>query len=935
MIEHLIKAATCRISCDGKSGTGWLIGKNRVVTARHCVLACIENGQPVELFFPNSGDIAVVGQIVGESEARLIAEALIVLGRPSEALQHVLRLKTLIVAPDDALEIAFLLHRNGYDDEALTLLGYLERRIIENYQHPMDLGQLLDCCCLHLKTDLRIGMVTDRSRIRQGQLIIELARGACEEAWGDDSDKITDCMRSIISVSTAHFLAFRDKYSSLSDLRARIGEAADFSGMLPSLCIALLRFEETVDDQHLPKDRNSLAGIISDLAELISSAEIEAPLVRVVTDTLIRFGAPADAVALFGAKGAREPARPLQIKAKNGVDVNHKALQECLCNWRVEAFLDASFNGPAGGIIAGTGWFELIEHLIGALYCSDGKARRARADSDEGARIDSREQLKAQVINPLSFTLQERAAWSDSYAIPENALPPVYRQLAELLSDCFPELLSEWLDALVASADGQWGMYSEGFRASAYNVLKQFTREEPDDKIVPRLLGLLQAWRDHVLRGVENRHELVPEILRMIPIFAHLGANEEAERLYQRLLSVSMGPTWYKEDQLGIVTEVLGNISVSEEVRRRLPQIAGYLERASGEMTFQRFVRAEKSTLLGQIARQGKYRVALAYFRRQCCGSTAELWAEAQQGPIDKVGSLKGNRFPGGALDEQAAILALVRNSGTVSWALRWALLEIFHCGDSRHLTDYAEAFAKIANEVGAEPELVRRAELVANAETPSDERSSFASAFRCELNPELHVAFAAVLAGLPPIRPPEPPAPRAYRETDNDDEDGGLFHPGVFGRQKALRDADKVLEEAERQWTLGNRSAAKAQAVKVLQTAQEGGWGIWGNLSAGARRAEEILVQEEVNAANVIRYYAPLIEAEHIVQKWIPAQHLIGRVGPLLRETDGQRLLDVVIDHIRHVVGDASQEIQAFDFLADDAPESSPDVEFFRFIVW
>ncbi|NTU50350.1 MAG: hypothetical protein HGA87_05640 [Desulfobulbaceae bacterium] len=352
-------------------------------------------------------------------------------------------------------------------------------------------------------------------------------------------------------------------------------------------------------------------------------------------------------------------------------------------------------------------------------------------------------------------------------------------------------------------------------------------------------------------------------------------------------------------------------------------------------MTFQRYVRAEKSSLIGQIARHGRYRAALAYFRRECCGSTTELWAEAQQGPIDKVGPLKGNRFPGGALDDQDATLALVRNSGTVSWTLRWALLEIFHCGDSRYMTDYAEAFAKIANEVGALPELVRRAEFVLNAETSSDEQDSFSTAFRYTLKPDLHTDFATVLNGLPPIKSSEPLTPQDNGETGDDEEYDKLFNPGVFGRRNALRNADKILEEAEKQWSLGNRKAAKAQAVKVLQTAQEGGWGIWGNLSDGARRAEEILLQEEVSAANVIRYYAPLIEAERYVPKWIPAQHLIRRVGPLLNEIEGQRILTAVIDHCHLMVGDAANEIKGFNFLADDYPELNPDVEFFRFIVW
>jgi len=872
--------------------------------------------------------------------ARLIAEALVVLGRPSEALQHVLRLKTLIVGPDEALKISFLLHKHGYDSEALTLLHRVQRLVVESYERPMQLEEFLELCSWHIQSIFLVRLAGGWNGMEQVPTIVDMAHRACDEALQSHPSNRDECLRPILAKSATYFLTFRDEYFDLNTLREfqkaeGLPEPEISPHYLLTLCTALLDFENTVDGYHLPKDRKALTMIFADLAELISTGEIEAPLAAAVTDTLIRFGAPANIVELFAEKGGKEPAPPLQIKAKNGVDVNHKGLQEVLWDWRIAAFLDSKFVGPSAGIIAGTGWFESIEHLIGALYCCDGQARRAKADGDEGARIACRKQLKAQVIEPLRFTLQQRAAWTDSYAIPETALPPVYRQLAELLNDCFPEDLPEWLDNLTATAEGQWGMYSEGFRASAFYVLEELTRETPVGQLAPKLLGLLQSWRNHVLRGVENRHELVPEILRMIPLFAHLGANEEAERLYQRLLSVSVGPTWYKEDQLGLMTEALASVRVTEDVGQQLPKIAGYLEKASGEMTFQRFIRAEKSSLLGQIARHGKFRAALAYFRRQCCGSMAELWAEAQQGPIDKVGSLKGNRFPGGALDDQAAILALVRNSKTVSWALRWALLEIFQCGDSRHLTDYAEAFAKIANEVGATAELVQRAEIVVKAETSSDERSSFESAFWTELKSELHAAFETVLVKVPTVELPEPPTPAVNRKIEDDDADVRLFSPGVFGTQNSLREADTMLEEAEKEWSLGNRNSAKAHAVRVLQIAQEGGWSIWGNLSNSARRAEEILLQQEKSAANVIRYYAPLIEAERYVAKWIPVQHLIGRVGALLNETESQRLLDAVIDHFRHVVGDAQQEIQSFDFLADDSPELSPDVEVFRFIVW
>ena len=68
MIEHYIKAATCRISCSDDSGTGWLVTTGIVITARHCVRAALADGKPIELFFPDTGEAAVSGMIMAQSE---------------------------------------------------------------------------------------------------------------------------------------------------------------------------------------------------------------------------------------------------------------------------------------------------------------------------------------------------------------------------------------------------------------------------------------------------------------------------------------------------------------------------------------------------------------------------------------------------------------------------------------------------------------------------------------------------------------------------------------------------------------------------------------------------------------------------------------------------------------------------------------------------
>src|ERR1051326_7916484 len=68
MIEHNIKVATCGVSCGNESGTGWLITKDRVITARHCVLPGLAGDESVKLFFPDRNDAAVPAKIIAEPE---------------------------------------------------------------------------------------------------------------------------------------------------------------------------------------------------------------------------------------------------------------------------------------------------------------------------------------------------------------------------------------------------------------------------------------------------------------------------------------------------------------------------------------------------------------------------------------------------------------------------------------------------------------------------------------------------------------------------------------------------------------------------------------------------------------------------------------------------------------------------------------------------
>lgn len=886
--------------------------------------------------------------------ARLIAEALIALKRPREALKHAVRFNNLIVDPDEALQIAFRLIQHQYPDEALELLGLLHQRILEAYApifEKFDLQYFIHLCCLRLQAVLFMRLAEDGGRMRQIIGIVDhsarVLRAALTEA---PRELFEECIVRVKCVPTSYFLCFHDTYAALAKLKEMAPGAEVPPDFLQSVIWALLECKKTLEIYNLPNKILSLSHVFSDIEELVmAGASLEKQLIPAVADTLIQLGSPSSVVHHIADKGEVLAPQPLKIKDDNGVDVHFRSIHQGANEWRTAAFLDSDFDCPLVGAFDETGWFSSLDQLFRALYWCEGKARRAKSDGNQSLRVQSLKYFKTRVLQSLSFTLAQRVKWQDSYSIPENVFPFLYERITLVLMDCYHEELPKFLHDLSKRALDQCGLYSEGFREVMFTVLQKLTMQEVEPSLFEEVFGLLQRWKEHVVHGVENRHELVPELLKLIPLFVKLGASEEAEGIYRYMLGVSMGPSWYKEDQLGLMVSVLRKMPPAENVQAVLPRVAGYLERASGEMTFQRFVRYEKQALIAELFRRGKFVSGCRYFQRQTCGTTAELLSECQHGMIDKPSPMVGMRFPGGALDEQQAILEMVRNSGELDWHLRWALLEIFQCGDERHIENYATEYAKIINQAGIDAaaisEMVSRVEFVVGAEIDPNERSRFLKSFFKELDIAHYQTFLKIFPQFSiadaqhEMKPPHFVGSSRLgvgsttQNADSRNRDD-LYLPGVFGRQSALKEGDEALAIAESHLKLRNLEAAKTQAVKALKILQEGGWSIWSNLSRSSTRAEELLREGAKNAADVIRFYAPLLDSERHEEKWRLAEHLISKVTDLLNEKDKSQLLQYVIDHVRLMVGDATNDVSMFNFLSEESP-GNPPTDLFSHVLW
>lgn len=258
------------------------------------------------------------------------------------------------------------------------------------------------------------------------------------------------------------------------------------------------------------------------------------------------------------------------------------------------------------------------------------------------------------IFQNLKFSLFERVNWKDTYTLPEGIIPHIYKRLTSLIIDIFPQHLEQFLNLINDRFTYQCGIYSEGFRLILNNVIHEITNYELEEDIEDQVFNLLEKWENYVVSNLKNRRELIPELLTIIPLYERLNALEKAKDTYKSVLAFSMGPNWYKEDQLGLAVSTLEAINIRTPLNEgALIKIAALLEVSSGEMTFERFVRYAKRDFIKALCSRGEFEKAIRYYIRQTYGSLEQMYVDVTKGDIDRLSELEGTRFPGTALDEQ------------------------------------------------------------------------------------------------------------------------------------------------------------------------------------------------------------------------------------------------------------------------------------------
>ncbi|ENE5200188.1 serine protease [Vibrio parahaemolyticus] len=865
--------------------------------------------------------------------ADLTASALISLGKKQEVLQHVTRYGQLIIPLDEALVVALKLVDSNSHVEALELLDIVEKYLTEaleqvSKENGLSYREFLDIYDLQIQQlllKIRAGDDNSRSLLANFQFywmeVINKATRNKEESKLIRSEMIT--------YMQAASMCLIGNYMSISHLRRFY--SGPLSEVAETIVCTVPLYQGLCERYELSYDKELIDHVFSDVKILVSEAWDEQNIVHLSTvDCYISLGAPKSIVLPLG-KHSNDVPSPISFIADDNVTIDYSELVHGMAAWRYKAFVEPQLHCPKLTPLSSSTWLKGVSSICSALAWCDGAARRFSEVKDPIGLEEVWKTLIQDILSVLKFSLSQRAQWKDAYGLPEGILPHIYQSITSIITELYPDKVYYLMNFIEDQFDSQCGIYSEGFRRILKQTLTMVVSKPIDEELEDQVFLLLDRWKDFVACNLENRYELVPELLGIIPLYVRLDASDEAIKTYLLVLSFSMGPSWYKEDQLGLSVTALNSVDQAYNIEPEvLSQIAGLLGAADGEMTFQRFVRYAKNDFIEALCKRGSFSCAVNYFISQTYGTLEQMYQEVTLGDMDRVSSLRGSRFPGSALDEQDSILSLIIPLiPHADWQLCWTLLECFQFGDSRHINRFTRAYSllvdKIANDKASLDLALDRVELLCESEFNNQkERSEFVASITSYLDEHLTEIFALRFPDYI-IQPNVDSLELSFHtESKNESKEAEVNDldtiplPGTLGSKSSINEADVALSNASKYLRRKNYSEAKKAVISALNASQGGGWSLWNGSSPVAEQAKSLLLQTDSSVSDLVKLLSPLIIEKRYTESWRIAESLIIWLAIKCPHEEQAQLLKLANEHTNLMVG-SLEEINRCTVLDDE----------------
>lgn len=856
--------------------------------------------------------------------AHLISRALIATGKFDQALKYLVRENTLLVSNDDALLFLQLFYEHDATAEASTLLNAIDARYRRLIQEGMASGLGIDNGIFILRLNsLTLSMHADyESGLTKVMNLLGSLRNF-QEAAREDGD---ESGYQVMYRTREHASAFQHAYmirmyggvpdsETVSKLMS-IKLDDKWAGMRAVSAVLYNEFNG-YNIPVIPKDEH-YQSLIKDIEHLAKTYgyEEDTRTIRLLISALLEDSKDSALVSGFITKALEAPPE-FQFREVNGVDLNYKEIHRLYFEFICRGYVDDTGNYPP--ILKKqprhTNWQAYTTSLIQCIAFAEGRLHRLTADGKSSAADIKK---LTEIFAAIDFTFDERSHWDRAYHLPESVFPIIYAKLSKLHITFHRPELDNLLSIIQRRSNDQLGLYSEGFRNCLYDTIKECIKGGVKKEVI---IPVIDTWKHHTITGVQNRWERTPELLKIVEVYGLINEKELAQQAYLDMLQTSMGPGWYKESQFDLLNTLLAIKPDEGLAGEYLQQVAGMLDFASGEMTFQRYVRNEKETFVASISKQSALEKGIEYFKFEVLPPPAVLLFNAETFLTDAP--RKGDGYAPGArnITEASAVLRILKSP--MDPYLAWALCNIFTISDDtfRYVSDYGSHLCTILNKIEAGggqflQEIHQSIAGLASKEEMKEHRGQFLRA----VSEGLTGANKQHLKGH--LLAKEIPWGIADTDEDTRPEGKEQKEANAFTRFNARYEKDRE-DDRENLLTEGFE-AFKKERISIW-------FANWSTESDKARKNLRSLLASDKEALSFFR--DPVNKYDH--EAWVMANHTLWFLKRLLSPAQVDEVYRIIMEHFFLLVHPDQRYLDKYSWLKESLPATGNDEGVAGLLIW
>ncbi|MES2063554.1 MAG: serine protease [Bacteroidota bacterium] len=854
-----------------------------------------------------------------EENATYLVSALLALGKPDEALGYLIRNDKLAVSDGDAIFLLQRFFEYGFIEEGTELYN-----VIKKTSHKM-LDSGLNGETFSEFADLRFNSLTLAANIERAYLeeYLDLKEKVLHVLEANHNDQATiDQFKDRIGSYLQGYLIWRFgvppilKKQELDHPNTVNDKSAGYLALTVNRARQFKRLSVVMES------RSSVKAYVNDIQYLIKKYGSDTSYDRALIAALLPDGT--DAALVESIIGRFYTARPLlDIRQENGVDLNPDNIHNFHVYAQSMGYIDQADAYPRLLPLRRGQWEESLKLQLEYVFFLTGKTYRLLADS----KSDELQTLKPRItalLNNLQFELIDRQHWDRACALPETLLPVIWGQLLDLLVAHFPAEIPSFTDPIIQQKNYQLGLYSEGYMDMIFHLIGVLDSVRAQWPVVYKLAKTLET---HIISGVENRFEKNEYLLRLVEVYARLENIDEARRCFRIMLDHSMGPGWYKEGQLSILNSAVRAALPVENRSHYLKRFAAHLQQASGEMTFQRYVKQEQEEFAGDLASFGDLKQGIAYFKYLVFPDYQTVLTNAESGVVDMAVKGQGYILGARAIEEQAGIARILENLETEDSLAAWGLAELLVLGDERYIRDYAKIQAGILNRAYSsdqpyKDELIARTAKFITTDADPEHRPEYLSALlkACVDDVRSPLELALKKTGIV-LQKKEKPEERKYKSDDKDP-----LNSLTEAKTKAL----SLLE-------MNNKSAVRTLLIAALSEIQSKKYSVWSDFYSEKINTVTSLFEQVYDQPSLfITDIRDLLVNEPYFEEWVVAEKLIRLIGKMADETTKQAITEAVDEHVMLMVRTPQQIMDRYHWLenAEDSQETQ-ETQLLDLLIW